>query len=135
VVTGVGLVCGCGIGTDESWANITAGRSGVTAITHFDAARFACRIAGEVKNFDPLKWVEKKELKKMGRFIQLALAATDFAVRMSDLKISAEESETAGVYVASGIGGFDVIEREHQKLLTGGPDRISPFFIPAAVVN
>ena len=135
VVTGVGLVCGCGIGTDEAWANIAGGRSGVGAITHFDAARFACRIAGEVKNFDPLNWVEKKELKKMGRFIQLALAATDFAVRMSGLKISAEESEAAGVYVSSGIGGFDVIEREHQKLLSGGPDRISPFFIPASIIN
>ena len=135
MVTGVGLVCGCGIGTDEAWANIAGGRSGIATITHFDAARFACRIAGEVRNFDPLKWVEKKELKKMGRFIQLALAATDFAVRMSGLKISPEESEAAGVYVASGIGGFDVIEREHQKLLSGGPDRISPFFIPAAIIN
>jgi 3-oxoacyl-[acyl-carrier-protein] synthase II len=135
VVTGVGLVCGCGIGTDEVWANVAGGRSGVGAITHFDAAKFACRIAGEVKNFDPLKWVEKKEIKKMGRFIQLALAATDFAVRMSDLKISPEESEAAGVYISSGIGGFDVIEREHLKLLSGGPDRISPFFIPATIIN
>jgi len=135
VVTGVGLVCACGIGTEEAFANITGGRSGIAPITHFDAAKFACRFAGEVKNFDPLKWVEKKELKKMGRFIQLALAATDFAVQMSGLKISQEESEAAGVYVSSGIGGFDVIEREHQKLLTGGPDRISPFFIPAAIIN
>ena len=135
VVTGVGLVCACGIGSEESWANIVAGHSGVTTITHFDAARFDCRIAGEVKNFDPLNWVEKKELKKMGRFIQLALAAADFAVRMSDLKISPEESEAAGVYVGSGIGGFDVIEREHEKLLAGGPGRISPFFIPASIIN
>jgi 3-oxoacyl-[acyl-carrier-protein] synthase II len=135
VVTGVGLVCACGIGTDEAWANIVAGRSGISTITHFDPAKFDCRIAGEVRNFDPLKWVEKKELKKMGRFIQLALAAADFAVKMANLKISPEESDAAGVYVASGIGGFDVIEREHEKLLAGGPGRISPFFIPASIIN
>jgi 3-oxoacyl-[acyl-carrier-protein] synthase II len=135
VVTGVGLVSACGIGSEESWANIVAGRSGIATITHFDPARFDCRFAGEVKDFDPLKWVEKKELKKMGRFIQLALAAADFAVRMSELKISPEDSETAGVYIGSGIGGFDVIEREHEKLLAGGPGRISPFFIPASIIN
>jgi 3-oxoacyl-[acyl-carrier-protein] synthase II len=135
VVTGVGLVCACGIGTEETWANLIAGRSGIAAITHFDATGFDCRIAGEVKNFDPLRWVEKKELKKMGRFIQLALAASDFAARMSGLKISPEEADATGVYIASGIGGFDVIEREHKKLLTDGPGRISPFFIPAAIIN
>jgi 3-oxoacyl-[acyl-carrier-protein] synthase II len=135
VVTGVGLVCACGIGSGEAWANLIAGRGGIATITHFDAAKFDCRFAGEVKDFDPLKWVEKKELKKMGRFIQLALAAADFAVRMADLKVSPEESEVTGVYVASGIGGFDVIEREHEKLLTGGPGRISPFFIPASIIN
>ena len=135
VVTGVGLVCACGIGTEESWANVVAGKSGIASITHFDATGFDCRFAGEVKHFDPLNWVEKKELKKMGRFIQLAIAAADFAARMAELKISAEEADNAGVYVSSGIGGFDVIEREHQKLLTGGPNRISPFFIPAAIIN
>ncbi len=135
VVTGVGLVCGCGIGTDQAWANIVAGRSGIATITHFDPTGFDCRIAGEVKNFDPLNWVEKKELKKMGRFIQLALAAADFAARMAELKIEPEEADAAGVYVSSGIGGFDVIEREHLKLLSGGPGRISPFFIPAAIIN
>ncbi len=135
VVTGVGLVCACGIGTDESWANIVAGRSGIATITHFDPTGYDCRIAGEVKNFDALNWVEKKELKKMGRFIQLALAAGDFAVRMAELTIAPEEADAAGVYVSSGIGGFDVIEREHLKLLHGGPGRISPFFIPAAIIN
>ena len=135
MVTGVGLVCACGIGTEESWANIVAGRSGIATITHFDAARFDCRVAGEVKNFDPLNWVEKKELKKMGRFIQLALAASDFAARMAELMIAPEEADAAGVYVSSGIGGFDVIEREHQKLLSGGPRRISPFFIPSTIIN
>src|SRR5258708_32665402 len=135
VVTGVGLVCGLGIGTEEVWKNLLAGKSGIRAISHFDASTFDCTIAGEVRDFEPLHWVEKKELKKMGRFIQLALAATDFAVRMADLKITPDIEEMAGVYVASGIGGFDVIEREHSKLLHGGPGRISPFFIPAAIIN
>jgi 3-oxoacyl-[acyl-carrier-protein] synthase II len=123
------------MGTDETWSNLLAGRSGIASITLFDAAAFDCRIAGEVKNFDPLNWLEKKEIKKTGRFIQLALAATDFAMRMSELKISPEDAEVTGVYVGSGIGGFDVIEREHEKLLRGGPGRISPFFIPASIVN
>jgi 3-oxoacyl-[acyl-carrier-protein] synthase II len=123
------------MGTDETWSNLLAGRSGIASITLFDAAAFDCRIAGEVKNFDPLNWLEKKEIKKTGRFIQLALAATDFAMRMSELKISPEDAEVTGVYVGSGIGGFDVIEREHEKLLKGGPGRISPFFIPASIVN
>ena len=135
VVTGVGLVCGLGIGTDEVWKNLLAGKSGIRSITHFDATGFDCTIAGEVRDFDPLHWAEKKEIKKIARFIQLALAATDFAMRMSDLKITPEIAEAAGVYVASGIGGFDVIEREHSKLLHGGPGRISPFFIPAAIIN
>jgi 3-oxoacyl-[acyl-carrier-protein] synthase II len=135
VVTGVGLVCGLGIGTDEVWKNLLAGKSGVRTITHFDAAAFDCTIAGEVRDFDPLHWADKKELKKIARFIQLALAATDFAMRMSELKITPEIAELTGVYVASGIGGFDVIEREHSKLLHGGPGRISPFFIPAAIIN
>ena len=86
VVTGVGLVCALGIGTEESWKNLVAGQSGVGHITHFDATEFDCQIAGEVKNFDPFLWIEKKELKKMGRFIQLALAGADFAVQMAEWK-------------------------------------------------
>ncbi len=135
VVTGVGLVCGCGIGTDEVWKNLLAGKSGIGPITHFDASKFDCRIAGEVRNFDPLLWIEKKEIKKMGRFIQLALAATDFAVKMAGLEVTPETAESTGVFISSGIGGFDVIEREHSKFLAGGPGRISPFFIPASIVN
>jgi 3-oxoacyl-[acyl-carrier-protein] synthase II len=135
VVTGVGLVCGCGIGTDEVWRNLLAGKSGIGPITHFDATAFDCRIAGEVRNFDPLVWVEKKELKKMGRFIQLALAASEFAMKMARLELKPETADVAGVYIASGIGGFDVIEREHSKYLQGGPGKISPFFIPASIVN
>jgi 3-oxoacyl-[acyl-carrier-protein] synthase II len=129
------LVCGLGIGTDEVWKNLLAGKSGIRTITQFDASAFDCTIAGEVRDFDPLHWAEKKELKKIARFIQVALAATDFAMRMSELKITPDIAEVTGVYVASGIGGFDVIEREHSKLLQGGPGRISPFFIPAAIIN
>ena len=112
VVTGVGLVCALGIGTDESWKNLVAGVSGIGPITHFDPAAFDCKIAGEVKNFDPFNWIEKKELKKMGRFIQLALAAADAAVKHADWKPEQSNLEEVGVYVSSGIGGFDIIERE-----------------------
>jgi 3-oxoacyl-[acyl-carrier-protein] synthase II len=135
VVTGVGLVCGCGIGTDEVWRGLQAGKCGIGPVTHFDATGFDCRIAGEVKNFEPLDWVEKKELKKMGRFIQLALAAADFGMRMAGLEVTPSIANSTGVYIGSGIGGFDVIEREHSKFLAGGPGKISPFFIPAAIVN
>jgi 3-oxoacyl-[acyl-carrier-protein] synthase II len=135
VVTGVGLVCACGIGTEESWKNLLAGRSGIDTIAAFDASDYDCRIAGEVRGFDPLLWIEKKEIKKMGRFIQLAIAASDFAMKMSRLEITPEIADDTGVYIASGIGGFDVIEREHTKLLQGGPRKISPFFIPASIVN
>jgi len=135
VVTGVGLVSGCGIGTGETWQSLLAGKSGIGPISHFDATNFDCRIAGEVRNFDPLQWMDKKELKKVGRFIQLAIAATDFAVKMAELKVTPEIADATGVYIASGIGGFDVIEREHTKLMQGGPGRISPFFIPASIIN
>jgi 3-oxoacyl-[acyl-carrier-protein] synthase II len=135
VVTGVGLVCALGIGTEESWKNLVAGCSGVALITHFDTNGFDCKIAGEVKNFDPFQWIEKKELKKMARFIQLALAGADFAVKMSGWKPEHSNLDDVGVYVSSGIGGFDIIEREHGKLLNGGPNKISPFFIPSAIVN
>jgi 3-oxoacyl-[acyl-carrier-protein] synthase II len=135
VVTGVGLICGCGIGTDEVWRNLLAGKSGIGPITHFDPAGFDCRIAGEVRNFDPLHWIEKKELKKTGRFIQLAMAASDFAVKMAALEVTPDIADSTGVYIGSGIGGFDVIEREHSKYLAGGPSKISPFFIPASIVN
>jgi 3-oxoacyl-[acyl-carrier-protein] synthase II len=135
VVTGLGLVCGVGQTVPEVWVNLIAGKSGVAPITHFPTEGFACTIAAEVKNFDPLKFVEKKEIKKMGRFIHLALAATDEAMKMSGLEITEENSTRVGVHIGSGIGGFDVIEREHTNLLEGGPRRISPFFIPAAIIN
>ncbi|MBI2819891.1 MAG: beta-ketoacyl-ACP synthase II [Acidobacteria bacterium] len=135
VVTGVGLVSALGVGTEESWKGILAGQSGVAPITHFDTAAHSCRIAAEVKGFDPLRFVEKKEIKKMGLFIQYALAASEFALEQSGLKITPELAERAGVVIGSGIGGFDVIEREHTALMEGGPRKISPFFIPASIVN
>jgi len=134
-VTGVGLVTPLAIGTEDSWAAIRAGKSGIGPITQFDASAFSCRIAGEVKGFDPARYIEKKEIKKMGRFIQFAIAASDCALANSGLKVTPETEEMVGVYIGSGIGGFEVIEREHQVLLEHGPRRISPFFIPATIVN
>ncbi len=135
VVTGLGLICGVGNTTDEVWRALLAGKSGIARIASFDASKFACQIAAEVKDFDPLNFIEKKELKKMGRFIHLAIAASDEAMKMSMLKITPENSERVGVHIGSGIGGFDIIEREHTALMEGGPRKISPFFIPAAIIN
>jgi 3-oxoacyl-[acyl-carrier-protein] synthase II len=135
VVTGMGLVSAVGIGTEETWKNVLAGKSGAAPITHFDTAGFPVTFAAEVKGFDPLQYVEKKELKKMGLFIQFALAASQFAMKQAGLSITPEIADRAGVYIGSGIGGFDVIEREHTALMQGGPRRISPFFIPASIVN
>lgn len=135
VVTGIGLICAVGNNTEEVWKNLLAGKSGIGLITHFDTSAHACRIAGEVRNFDPLKYIEKKEVKKMARFIHLAIAAADEAMQMSGLKITPENAEMVGVHIGSGIGGFDIIEREHTALMEGGPRKISPFFIPAAIVN
>ena len=135
VVTGLGLICGVGLNSTEVWQNIVAGKSGVAKIAAFDASNFACQIAAEVKGFDPLSFIEKKEVKKMGRFIHLAMAATDEAMKMSGLPVTPENATRVGVHIGSGVGGFDVIEREHAALLKGGPRKISPFFIPAAIVN
>ena len=135
VVTGVGLLTPLGIGTELSWGAILASESGIAGITAFDAAAFSCRIAGEVKGFDPGTYIEKKEIKKMGRFIQFAIAAADFALKDSGLQVTPDIAEEVGVYIGSGIGGFEVIEREHQTLLEHGPRRISPFFIPATIIN
>jgi len=135
VVTGLGLICAVGNTSEETWRNLLAGKSGIARITAFDPTDFACQIAAEVKNFDPLNFVEKKEVKKMGRFIHLALAAAEEAMKMSGLAVTPEIAERVGVHIGSGIGGFDVIEREHSALLQGGPRRISPFFIPGSIVN
>ncbi len=135
VVTGVGLVSPLGIGTGANWEALCAGQSGIGPITRFEASQFSARIAGEVKNFDPLQFVDKKDVKKMDVFIQLAIAASQFAMDDASLKVSAETATRTGVFIASGIGGFSTIEREHKALLEGGPRRISPFFIPAAIIN
>jgi 3-oxoacyl-[acyl-carrier-protein] synthase II len=129
------LVSAVGIGTEETWQSLLAGRSGVAPITHFDTTGFAATIAAEVKGFDPFLYIEKKDVKKMGLFIQFALAASQFAMEQAQLKITPDLADRTGVYIGSGIGGFDVIEREHTALMQGGPRKISPFFIPAAIVN
>jgi 3-oxoacyl-[acyl-carrier-protein] synthase II len=135
VVTGVGLVSPLGIGREETWNGVLAGKSGAAPITHFDTTGFPVTFAAEVKGFDPLLYVEKKEVKKMGLFIQFALAAAQFAVEHAGLNVTPDIADRTGVYIGSGIGGFDVIEREHTALMQGGPRKISPFFIPAAITN
>ena len=134
-MTGVGLVSPLGIGTEANWDALLAGRSGIGPITHFDASQFSARIAGQVKNFDPLQFVDKKDVKKMDVFIQLAIAASQFAMDDAKLTVSPEIATRVGVFIASGIGGFGTIEREHKAFLEGGPRRISPFFIPATIIN
>jgi 3-oxoacyl-[acyl-carrier-protein] synthase II len=129
------LLSAVGIGTEETWQAVREGRNGISRIEQFDPTGFSCRIAGEVKTFDPANWVEKKEIKKMGRFIQFAIAASEFAMKQARLKVEPDFAERVGVYIGSGIGAFEVIEREHKILLEKGPSRISPFFIPATIVN
>jgi 3-oxoacyl-[acyl-carrier-protein] synthase II len=135
VVTGIGLVSALGIGTGPNWERLSAGACGVRRITRFDTSRFAAQIAAEVQDFDPLQWIEKKDVKKMDLFIQYAIAASQFAMDDAKLTITPENAFTTGVYIGSGIGGFITIEREHEALLTGGPRKISPFFIPSAIIN
>jgi 3-oxoacyl-[acyl-carrier-protein] synthase II len=135
VVTGIGLVSPLGIGTEANWEALCAGRSGIGPITKFDASQFSARIAGEVKGFNPLAFIDKKDVKKMDVFIQYAIAASQFAMDDAGLSVTEDIASRVGVFIASGIGGFSTIEREHKALLEGGPRRISPFFIPAAIIN
>ncbi len=135
VVTGVGLVSPLGIGTAETWQGLLAGRSGAGTITLFDASQHTTHFACEVKGFDPLSFVDKKDVKKIDRFIQFAVAGADFAVKDSGLQIGPELAPRVGVYIGSGIGGFATIEREHSALMAGGPRRVRPFFIPASIIN
>jgi len=134
-VTGIGLVSSVGIGTGANWEALLAGRSGIGRITRFDVSNFSTQIAGEVRGFDPLQFIEKKDVKKMDVFIQYAIAASQFAMDDSGLTITPANADRVGVFIASGIGGFSTIEREHRALLEGGPRRISPFFIPSAIIN
>ena len=131
----MGLVSAVGIGTEQTWQAIREARNGIGPIGQFDATEYNCRIAGEVKGFDPLLYVERKEIKKTARFIQFALAASEFAMEASKYEVTPENAEQTGVYIGSGIGGFEVIEREHKTLLERGPSRLSPFFIPATIIN
>ncbi|MPY86617.1 MAG: beta-ketoacyl-ACP synthase II [Luteitalea sp.] len=135
VITGVGLVSSLGIGTQANWEALCAGRSGIRSITRFDASQFSTRIAGEVTGFDPLQFVEKKDVKKMDVFIQYAIAATQFAMDDAKLVVTPNLAPRIGVFIASGIGGFGTIEREHRAYLESGPRKISPFFIPSAIIN
>ncbi|MFB3854289.1 MAG: beta-ketoacyl-ACP synthase II [Vicinamibacterales bacterium] len=135
VVTGVGLVSSLGVGTEANWNQLIAGRSGIGPITRFDATGFPVRIAGEVKGFDPTMFVDRKDVKKMDVFIHYAIAASQFAVDDAGMTVKPERADRVGVFIASGIGGFATIEREHKALLEGGPRRISPFFIPSAIIN
>ena len=135
VVTGVGIISPLGNSTEETWAGLIAGRSGVDYITRFDTSQHKVRFAAETKGFDPLNFVEKKEMKKMDNFIFYAIAASQEAIADSGLKVTPENAEMIGTYIGSGIGGFSVFEREHTKMMEGGPGRISPFFIPASIVN
>src|SRR5260221_5035999 len=135
VITGIGLVSSLGIGTEINWAALKAGTSGIGRITKFDASEFSTQIASEIKDFDPLRFLERKDVKKMDVFIQYAIAAAQFEMDDSGLKVTPEKAPRVGVFIASGIGGFTTIEREHKALLAGGPRKISPFFIPSAIIN
>ena len=134
-MTGLGLICGVGNTAPEVWRQLVNGASGMAPIQGFDTAGFSVTFAAEVKNFDPLQFLDKKEARKMGRFIHFAFAATHEAMTQSGLQITEENADRVGVFIGSGIGGFEVIEREHTNLMNGGPRKISPFFIPAAIVN
>jgi 3-oxoacyl-[acyl-carrier-protein] synthase II len=135
VVTGLGLISPLGIGTKATWEGLVAGRSGAGPITKFDPEGYAVRIAAEVKDFDPGQWIEHKEIKKFDTFVHYAVAASDMALEQSGLEISDENAERVGVVIGSGIGGFPMIERNHEALLNRGPRRVSPFFIPGSIIN
>ena len=135
VVTGLGLLCGVGNNASEIWEGLLAGKSGMAEISAYDLTGHSVRVAAEVKNFDALNFVEKKESRKMGRFIHFALAAADEAMKHAGLKVTPENADMVGVHIGSGIGGFDIIEREHANMMNGGPRKISPFFIPATIIN
>ena len=135
VVTGIGLISPLGIGTKATWDALVAGRSGVGPITKFDAEGFSVRIAGEVNDFDPGQWFEHKEIKKYDTFVHYAVAAADMALEQSGLEITDENAHRVGVVIGSGLGGFPMIEKNHKKLLDGGPRKVSPFFIPGSITN
>ena len=135
VVTGVGVVSPIGIGVDRFWKALVSGTSGVRRITTFDPTDHDCQIAAEVKDFDPLQWIEKKEVRKMDLFVQYAVAAAMMAVEDSQLKVTDERPDRIGVLVGTGMGGIPMLVEQHRILLEKGPDRVSPFFIPGIITN
>ena len=135
VVTGLGLISPLGVGTQATWDGLVTGRSGAGPVTKFDAEGYAVRIAAEVKDFDPSPWFEHKEIKKFDTFVHYAVAASDMALNQSGLEIDDGNAERIGVVIGSGIGGFPMIERNHEALLNRGPKRVSPFFIPGSIIN
>jgi len=135
VITGIGLVTPNGIGTGESWKSIVDGQPGIAAITLFDATNYNSRIAGEVKNFEPVQFIEKKKIKEMARFVQLSMAASKLAVQDGHLELSDEDRETAGCFIGVGLGGLEGIEAMGRTLVDKGPSRISPYFIPSVIAN
>lgn len=135
VVTGMGIVSPLGIGLENNWAAICQGRSGIGPITKFDTTEYPCKIAGEVKNFDPSAYIDKKDQKKMDIFIQFALAAGTMAIKQSGLVIDESTADRVGVLVGSGLGGLSTIEKYHTMLLENGPKKVSPFFVPMLIVN
>ncbi|MDH5427916.1 MAG: beta-ketoacyl-ACP synthase II [Nitrospirota bacterium] len=135
VVTGLGLVTPLDVGVPKSWEKLCQGQSGIGPISRFDASQYSVRIAGEVKNFDPADFIEKKEIKKMDTFIHFAVAASQEAVDDAKLVVDSHNAERVGVYIGAGIGGLPAIEHYHKILLERGPDRVSPFFIPMVIIN
>src|SRR5438093_1540280 len=135
VVTGLGLITPLGTGVEKTWNALCAGKSGVRRITKFDPSAHACQIAGEVTDFDPADYFEKKEIKKMDTFIHYAVGASQMGVDDAGLKVTPENADRVGVYIGSGIGGLQAIEAFHKVLLEKGPDRVSPFFIPMVIIN
>ncbi len=135
VISGLGVVTPLGIGVSKTWEKLCQGESGIGPISRFDTSKYAVKIAGEVKNFDPMDYIEKKEIKKMDTFIQYAIAASQEAVDDAKLVISPERADRVGVYIGAGIGGLPAIEHYHKVLLERGPDRVSPFYIPMVIIN
>ncbi|MBC7335420.1 MAG: beta-ketoacyl-[acyl-carrier-protein] synthase II, partial [Clostridia bacterium] len=134
-ITGIGVISPVGIGKDSFWEALKAGRSGIGPVTRFATDGFPTRIAGEVKGFDPAAYMDKRDIKRMDRFAQYAVAASKMAVADAGLDLEKEERERIGVVLGTGIGGTETFEEQHQILLERGPGRISPFFIPMMIAN
>lgn len=135
VITGLGIVSPLGIGVERNWKGLLAGESGIGTITKFDTSEFSSQIAGEIREFDPLRFIEKKEVRKMDPFIQYAIAAAHLAVEDSNIPRNILEGERTGVFIGSGIGGIGAIENQHEVLLNKGPGRVSPFFLISSIIN